>query len=64
MLYDTVAVTMAFSEEHLVMETLRLVVSEDGRTVVDDLGKEVRCATEWKDLPAFQDFLVQRLTAH
>ena len=61
-LYDTVAVTMAFNEKQLVMEPLKLVVTEDGRTVMDGRGKEVRCATEWKDLPAFEDFLVQRLT--
>ena len=61
-LYDTVAITMAFSEKHLVMEPVKLVVTDDGRTVADNLGKDVRCATEWTDLPAFEDFLVQRLT--
>ncbi len=61
-LFDTVAVYLAFSEELLVMERLGIRVTDEGYTVVDDSGKIVNCATDWKDLPAFEDFLVQRLT--
>ena len=62
-LFDTVAVYLAFSEELLVMEELGLRVTGDGYTVVDSGVKAIRCAMAWKDLPAYEDFLVQRLTA-
>jgi len=61
-LFDTVAIYLAFSEELLVMEELGVCVTDDGYTVIDDNAKRIRCATEWKDLSAFEDFLVARLT--
>jgi inosine-uridine nucleoside N-ribohydrolase len=61
-LFDAVAVYLAFSEELLVMEKLGIRVTDDGTTVVDDSARTINCATAWKDLPAFEDFLVQRLT--
>lgn len=60
-LFDTVAVYLAFSEELLVMETLPILVTDDGYTRVEPGARPIRCATEWKDLPAFTDLLVQRL---
>jgi inosine-uridine nucleoside N-ribohydrolase len=60
-LFDTVAVYLAFSEELLVMEDLGIRVTDDGYTVIDDSAKVIHCAMEWRDLPAFEDFLVQRL---
>lgn len=61
-LYDTVAVYLAFSEDLLVMENLPLRVTDDGYTMIDEkAGKVVHCATAWKDLPAYEDFLVKRL---
>jgi inosine-uridine nucleoside N-ribohydrolase len=62
-LFDTVAVYLASSERLLVMEELGLRVTDDGYTVVDSAAKAVRCAMAWADLPAFEDLLVQRLTA-
>ena len=61
-LFDTVAVYLAFSEDLLVMEELGIRVTDDGYTVVDEEARTVRCATAWKDLPAFEDLLVRRLT--
>ena len=61
-LFDTVAVYLAFSEELLEMETLGLRVTDDGYTLVDENAKAIRCATGWKDLAAFEDLLVERLT--
>jgi len=61
-LYDTVAVYLAFREELLVMETLGIRVTDDGFTVIDDGAKEINCAVGWKDLDAFGKFLVDRLT--
>lgn len=61
-LFDTVAVYLSFSEELLFMEKLGIRVTDDGYMVIDDKAKAVNCATEWKDLPAFERFLVERLT--
>jgi len=61
-LFDTVAVYLAFSEELIVMKELGIRVTDDGYTVVDENAKRMRVAVEWKDLSAFEDFLVQRLT--
>ena len=61
-LFDTVAIYLASSEELLVMEKLGLRVTDDGHTVADDSAKIINCALDWKDLPAFEDFLVRRLT--
>ncbi len=60
-LFDTVAAYLCFSEELLKMETVKLTVMEDGRTLPDSKGYPVRCALEWKDLPAYEDWLVNRL---
>jgi inosine-uridine nucleoside N-ribohydrolase len=61
-LFDTVAIYLAFSEEFLVMEKLGIRVTDDGYTVIDENAKVINCAMEWKDLPAFEDLLVKRLT--
>jgi inosine-uridine nucleoside N-ribohydrolase len=61
-LFDAVAVYLAFSEDLLVMEKLGIRVTDDGYTVVDDSARTINCATAWKDLSAFEDLLVQRLT--
>ena len=34
----------------------------DGFTVIDASAKKMQVATDWKDLGAFEDFLVERLT--
>ncbi len=60
-LFDTVAIYLAFSEELLEIEELPIVVTEDGFTRVDQSGKMIRCATRWRDLPAFRELLVNRL---
>jgi inosine-uridine nucleoside N-ribohydrolase len=61
-LYDTVGVYLAISTELVRMERLPILVTDDGYTAIDDRGKKVNCATEWKDLDAFEDLLVNRLT--
>jgi inosine-uridine nucleoside N-ribohydrolase len=61
-LFDTVAVYLAISEDLLVMEKLGVRVTDDGFTVIDSKSKPINCATAWKNLPAFRDFLVKRLT--
>jgi inosine-uridine nucleoside N-ribohydrolase len=61
-LFDTVAVHLTYGTEWLEMEKMRLAITDDGRTVSDPTGAEVNVAIAWKDLPAFEDFLVERLT--
>ena len=62
-LFDTVAVYLAFSEEFLVMEDLPIVIEDDGLTAIKEGGKIIRCAVEWKDKSKFEDLLVSRLTS-
>lgn len=61
-LFDTVAVYLSFADALCKMETLGIRVTDDGRTLIDEKAKTVRVATEWKDMAAFEDLLVKRLT--
>ncbi|MGD0571425.1 MAG: nucleoside hydrolase [Sedimentisphaerales bacterium] len=61
-LFDTVAIYLAMSHDLLEMENLGIRVTDDGRTVIDGKAKKINCATKWKNLNAFEDFLVARLT--
>ena len=61
-LFDTVAVYLAMSTELAKMEKLGIRVTDDGYTRIEENAKVINCATEWKDLSAFEDFLVDRLT--
>ena len=60
-LFDTVAIYLAMSTELVKMEMLPIIVTDDGHTKIDENGKMIDCATEWKDLGAFEDLLVDRL---
>ena len=61
-LFDTVAVHAAWSQEFLVMEDLPLRVTDDGYTVVDSRnGRNVHCATKWRNIQAFKDRLTDTL---
>jgi inosine-uridine nucleoside N-ribohydrolase len=61
-LFDTVAVYLAFDQRLCTMEKLNIRVDDQGVTRIDPQGKSMNVATEWKDLPAYEDLLVQRLT--
>ena len=61
-LFDTVAVYLAMSQALLKMEQLPIRVTDDGYTRIEQGGKMMQVATEWKDLGAFEDLLVSRLT--
>ena len=56
-LYDLVAVYLGFAEDLLVMEDLPVLVTPDGKTMIDDSGDNVRCATSWQDKEAFLDLV-------
>jgi len=61
-LFDTVAVYLAFATDLVNIERLKIVVTDDGSTREDPRGKAMDCAMSWKDLGAFEDLLVNRLT--
>jgi len=60
-LFDTVAIHLAYSEQYLTLRDIPIVISDDGFTRVDEKGKAVRVAVEWEALGAFKDDLVRRL---
>ncbi|MCX5674697.1 MAG: nucleoside hydrolase [Planctomycetota bacterium] len=61
-LFDTVAAYLGFSEALLKMEKLGIRVDDKGMTLIDPAAKVLNVATEWKDMPGFEDLLVKRLT--
>lgn len=61
-LFDCAAVYLAVSTDLCVMEKLNLRVDDDGFTREDPTAHRLNVATQWKDLPAFEDWLVGRLT--
>jgi len=60
-LFDSVAIYLAMSESLLVMENLPITVTDDGKTLIDETGDTIRCATQWLDQDGFLDLLVERL---
>jgi inosine-uridine nucleoside N-ribohydrolase len=62
-LFDTVAIYMAYSTKLLIMEQLPILITDDGFTVIDSNGNAplVDVATGWKNLSAFNHMLVERL---
>lgn len=60
-LYDTVAVHLAFSTEFLRMEKMGWRVTDDGFTVRDAAAPQINVAMGWEDLDAYHGYLVERL---
>jgi len=61
-LFDTVAIHLAYSTDYLVMERAGIHVTDDGFTARDPAGTQMNVAIAWKDMAAFEDDLVARLT--
>lgn len=61
-LFDLVPIYLAFSGALLNVQNLDITVTDDGFTIIDDRGDPIRCATSWRDLAAFEDLIVSRLT--
>lgn len=61
-LFDTVAIYLAFTDDLLTMERLPIRIMDDGLMVEEDRAKIASYATEWKDLSAFEDLVVERIT--
>jgi len=62
-LFDTVAVYLAFRQDLCRMEDLPIRVDDKGYTRIDPKAKTLHVASAWKDMGAFEDLLVTRLTA-
>lgn len=60
-LYDTVAVYLAYNFDLVEMERIRLRITDEGMTVPDPDGEEVLAALRWRDLEKFYDHLLERL---
>ncbi len=62
-LFDTVAVYLALPgpKVHLELEQLSINVTSDGMTVVGPAGAKMSVATAWKDLDAYEDYLLNLL---
>jgi len=63
-LFDCVAVYLAYSEKLVETETVTFEITDDGFTRRSAHGPlKARVALRWKNLAAFEDHLVERLTA-
>ncbi len=61
-LFDCVAVYLAYAEDLVETEIVRFHITDDGFTVRDEGGVfTARVALEWRDLAAFHDHLTARL---
>jgi inosine-uridine nucleoside N-ribohydrolase len=61
-LFDCVAIYLAYAEDLTDVLSVRFRISEEGFTVRDTTGPHTaRVALRWKDLPAFESHLTQRL---
>jgi len=60
-LFDTVAVYMAYSTAKLQMKPMKLKVDDEGFTRPDPNGTPVDVAIDWNDFPGYLDELVERL---
>ncbi len=60
-LFDTVAVYLAFSEKFLKIKNIKIKITENGFILPDKNGVLVRAALNWENLKKFKSFLVERL---
>ena len=62
-LFDTVAVYLAYTTQHLVMKNMGIRITDDGTTAPDDHAPQMDVALDWTDLDAFHTYLTERLLA-
>ena len=60
-LYDTVAVFLAFSSDYTTIQRLGLTVTDGGETAPSDDGPLIDAAVAWTDMDGYKDFLTRRL---
>jgi inosine-uridine nucleoside N-ribohydrolase len=61
-LFDTVAIYLAMKQDLVEMEKLGIRITDDGYTAIDSKAKKINCATNWKNIGTYEDFLVEQLT--
>ena len=61
-LFDTVAIYLAVARDLTEMKRLPIEVTDEGYTKIVQGAKMIDCAINWKDLGAYEDWLVKRLT--
>ena len=62
-LFDTVAVHLAYSRKYLTMQRMNVAVDDKGFTRERKRGALMQVAMDWTDLPAYENYLVRRLLA-
>ncbi len=60
-LYDTVAVHLAYTTRYLKMETLGVRVTDDGFTVIDPNAQPMHVAIDWLNYEGYCDELTERV---
>ena len=60
-LFDTVAIHLAYSTRFLAMRDMHVLVDDEGFTRPDPRGKLMHVAMDWTDLEAYKDDLLNRL---
>jgi len=64
-LFDTVAIYLAFKKDFITLEKLNVRVDEKGYTVIDDINGNLGFwATKWSDYNKFTEFLLCRLKGY
>jgi len=61
-LFDTLAIYLAYDDSLCEMETVKLSIDDKGATVPDEKGRPVKCALKWKDRDAYEALLMKALT--
>jgi inosine-uridine nucleoside N-ribohydrolase len=61
-LFDTLAVYLAYDHEHVAVESLDLVIDDAGVVSESPEGRPVHVAITWRDFDGFLDHLVGRLS--
>jgi len=60
-LFDTVAIHLAYTTRYLTMKRMRICVDDEGFTRKDPAGTPMNVAIAWEDLPGYLDELTARL---
>ena len=61
-LFDTVAIYLAYTQENLKMQTFKIEIDNGGHMLLDRPdGNPVNAAIDWMDLGAYEEYLVNRL---
>ena len=62
-LFDTVAVHLAYSSQFIKMEKMGIRIDDEGFTIPDPSDQKMNIAIDWLDIAGFHEELVTRLTS-